>query len=85
MYISDHLNYLSWILVFAPDVRGVYIPVRLNGSLNGSVNDLRSDNLKLILGKSSEMDVEFWMKNVVDFANMQYYLAIQGKTLTMKI
>ena len=69
------------ISFFAPDVRGVYIPVRLNGSLNGSVNDLRSDNLKLILGKSSEMDVEFWMKNVVDFANMQYYLAIQGKNI----
>lgn len=69
------------ISFFAPDVRGVYVPVRLNGSLNGSVNDLRSDNLKLILGKSSEMDVDFWMKNVVDFTNMQYYLAIQGKNI----
>jgi len=70
------------ISFFAPEVRGVYVPIKLYGSLNGYANDLRSDNLKLILGKSSIMDVDFWMKNVVDFPNMQYYLAIQGKNIT---
>lgn len=70
------------ISFFAPEVRGVYIPVRLYGSVNGYANDLRSNNLKLIIGKSSIMDVDFWMKDVVDFQNIQYSLAIKGKNIT---
>ncbi|HHW59691.1 MAG: translocation/assembly module TamB domain-containing protein [Bacteroidales bacterium] len=77
----SNLSFID-ISFFAPELKGIIIPIRLYGSVNGYVNDLHSDKLKLVLGKGSIIDLQFAMKNVTYPNILEYSLALNGRNIS---
>lgn len=54
----------SDIAFFAPELRGSHIPLKLKGHVTGTVNSLKTENLEILLGDKTMLEIAMTSRNL---------------------